>query len=139
MTTTTRLQPCARASRATARASPCVLYGFGWKQRTWKPTVFTFPAHSARAFGHLPRFGLEIASTGATPLRTSASAGSRRRSSPPASTTTASACAGGVSVCGQTKRKAQATSQAATSSGQNEQEAADHRPESIRAGYPLRP
>ena len=115
MTTTTRLQPCARASRATARASPCVLYGFGWKQRTRKPAgLRPSPVHSARAFGHLPRFGLEIASTGATPLRTSASAGSSRRSRPPESTTTASAWAGGVSVCGQTKRKAQATSQAAT-------------------------
>src|SRR6266850_1904890 len=34
VTTTIRFHPCSRASRATVRASPCVLYGFAVKQRT---------------------------------------------------------------------------------------------------------
>ncbi len=112
-TTTTECQSRAFARRATARASPRVLYGVARKQTTRAPSYV--PARQSRraAFHFGVSDTLEIASTGATWRLISASAGGSRRVEPD-STTTASACAGApVSAGGQTNSTRQAASHAA--------------------------
>src|SRR3954468_15616894 len=90
VTTSTRFQPCAFASRAIARASPRVLYGLGSKHST--RNLFDPLAQSARAFFHFGSYPApEITSTGATYRWTRLIAGSSRELRPPERTTTASA------------------------------------------------
>ena len=71
VTTTIERQPRARASRATARASPRVLYGHGVEADDARARYRAGAAEAAASGQCGVRGTLEIARTGATPRRTS--------------------------------------------------------------------
>ena len=121
----------ARASRATARASPRVLNGFGSKQITRAAADVPRPAERS---GPCASAGPSRRARDREHGRDAAPDQRERRVETvvrwsPESTTTASACAGDPPARGQTNSTAQSDEPGAHEHGQHEESAADHRDE----------